>query len=51
MQITNWMAELLWSTGTAADERRAQILPRLLSDPAGLPDLIGLGPESPTEET
>lgn len=50
-QITNWMAELLWSTGPAADERRARILPRLLSDPAGLPDVIGLGPESPTDET
>ena len=50
-QVTKWMAELLWSTGPAADERRARILPRLLSDPAGLPDLIGLGPESLTEES
>ena len=50
-QITRWMAELIWSTGPAADERRGQILPRLFSDPAGLPDLIGLGPQSPTEET
>ena len=45
------MAELIWSTGPAADERRGQILPRVFSDPAGLPDLIGLGPESPTDET
>jgi 2-polyprenyl-6-methoxyphenol hydroxylase-like FAD-dependent oxidoreductase len=50
-KVTQWMAELIWSTGPAADERRGQILPRVLSDPAGLPDLIGLGPESPTDET
>ncbi len=50
-KITQWMAELIWTTGPAADERRAQILPRLFSDPAGLPDLFGLGPESPTGET
>ncbi|MDA2926578.1 FAD-dependent monooxygenase [Acidobacteria bacterium AH-259-G07] len=49
-QITNWMAELIWTTGPAADERRARILARIFSDPAGLPDLIGLGPESPTDE-
>jgi len=47
-KVTQWMAEILWTPGPEADERRAQTLPTLFSDPTGLPDFIGLGPESPT---
>jgi 2-polyprenyl-6-methoxyphenol hydroxylase-like FAD-dependent oxidoreductase len=49
-QVTQWMAKILWTPGPEADERRAQLLPTLSSDPAGLPDFLGLGPESPTPE-
>jgi 2-polyprenyl-6-methoxyphenol hydroxylase-like FAD-dependent oxidoreductase len=45
--LEKWSEELLWSVGPVADERRARILPNVLVDPAGLPDLIGLGPDSP----
>jgi 2-polyprenyl-6-methoxyphenol hydroxylase-like FAD-dependent oxidoreductase len=46
-QLEDWMADLVWSTGAAADERRARVLPRLLNDQTGLPDIAGLGPDSP----
>ena len=46
----NWMAELLWSTGPAADARRAKVLPQLRDDPACGPDIIGLGPASRSDE-
>ena len=48
--VTQCFAELLWTTGKAADERRNRLLPRLLTNPRGFPDLIGLGPESPMDE-
>jgi 2-polyprenyl-6-methoxyphenol hydroxylase-like FAD-dependent oxidoreductase len=44
--LTQAFAELLWTPGHEADARRNRVLPRLLTDPRGLPDLIGLGPES-----
>jgi 2-polyprenyl-6-methoxyphenol hydroxylase-like FAD-dependent oxidoreductase len=45
-QLEQWYAELLWTPGPAADDRRGRVLPRLLTKPDGLPDLIGLGPAS-----
>ncbi len=45
--VTQCFAELLWTSGEAADERRRRLLPTLLTDASGLPDLLGLGPESP----
>jgi 2-polyprenyl-6-methoxyphenol hydroxylase-like FAD-dependent oxidoreductase len=49
-QVTRCFAELLWSTGQAADERRSRVLPSLLTNPVGVPDVIGLGPESPVDD-
>lgn len=49
-QLEQWYAELLWTPGPAADERRGRVLPRLLTKPDGLPDLIGLGPASPLDD-
>ena len=49
-EVTRCFAELLWSTGQAADERRSQVLPSLLTNPVGVPDVIGLGPESPVDD-
>jgi len=48
--VTQCFTELLWSAGVDADQRRQRVLPRLLTDPRGLPDVIGLGPESPMDE-
>ncbi len=49
-RITNWLTELLWSTGPAAEERRARVLPRLAAEPGRAPDIVGLGPASPSDE-
>src|SRR5262249_48036279 len=49
-EVTRCWAELLWATGQAADERRGRVLPWLLTDPRGVPDVIGLGPDSPIDE-
>ncbi len=47
---TRCWAELVWTTGPAADERRNRVAPSLLTAPRGVPDGIGLGPESPVDE-
>jgi hypothetical protein len=44
------LVELLWTTGQSADERRMRVLPFLLTAPQGVPDVIGLGPDSPLDE-
>ena len=49
-EVTQLLSELLWTTGQAADERRMRVLPFLLTAPQGVPDVIGLGPESPLDE-
>jgi 2-polyprenyl-6-methoxyphenol hydroxylase-like FAD-dependent oxidoreductase len=49
-RITNWLTELRWSTGPAADERRAAALARFAAEPGRTPDLRGLGPEAPSDE-
>ncbi len=49
-RITHWFRELRWSTGPAADERRTAALARFAAEPARMPDLLGLGPEAPSDE-
>jgi 2-polyprenyl-6-methoxyphenol hydroxylase-like FAD-dependent oxidoreductase len=49
-RILSWMTELIWSAGTKADERRARVFPRMMSDPRGFPDAAGLGPFGPSDE-
>ncbi len=49
-RITSWFAELLYSIGPAADERRARVLPRLAAEPERAPDVVGLGPASPSDD-
>jgi 2-polyprenyl-6-methoxyphenol hydroxylase-like FAD-dependent oxidoreductase len=49
-EVTNLWAELIWTKGEAADERRGRVLPSLLTNPQGRPDVIGLGPESPLDQ-
>jgi 2-polyprenyl-6-methoxyphenol hydroxylase-like FAD-dependent oxidoreductase len=49
-EATRCWAELVWTTGPAADERRNRVLSSLLTAPRGVPDVIGLGPESPVDE-
>jgi menaquinone-9 beta-reductase len=48
--ITGWMREVYYERGPAADARRARALPRIAEDPSRAPDLIGQGPDGPTDE-
>ncbi len=49
-RILGWMTELIWTPGPEADERRGRVMPRLMSDPRGFPDPVGLGPFGPSDE-
>lgn len=50
-RITSWVTELRWSQGPAADERRAHAMRRIAAEPGRMPDLRGLGPEAPSDES
>lgn len=49
-RITNWLTELRWSTGRAAEERREAAFARFAAQPSRMPDLRGLGPQAPSDE-
>ena len=49
-RLTNWLTELLYGAGPAADERRARVFPRLAAEPERAPDIVGLGPASPSDD-
>jgi 2-polyprenyl-6-methoxyphenol hydroxylase-like FAD-dependent oxidoreductase len=49
-RILGWMTELTWTPGPEADARRARVLPRMMSDPRGFPDSVGLGPFGPSDD-
>lgn len=49
-EATRMWADLVWTPGEVAEERRQRVLPSLLTAPEGVPDVIGLGPESPLDE-
>jgi 2-polyprenyl-6-methoxyphenol hydroxylase-like FAD-dependent oxidoreductase len=45
--VEDWFTHLFWDQGEAADTRRMDVFPKL--EGPGAPDIVGLGPESPTE--
>lgn len=49
-RILGWMTELTWTPGPEADERRRRVFPRMMADPRGFPDSIGLGPFGPNDD-
>jgi 2-polyprenyl-6-methoxyphenol hydroxylase-like FAD-dependent oxidoreductase len=49
-RITNWLTRLWFEPGQAADDLRAQALPRLGEDPTRMPDFVGLGCDAPSDE-
>jgi 2-polyprenyl-6-methoxyphenol hydroxylase-like FAD-dependent oxidoreductase len=49
-RILGWMTELMWTPGPEADTRRQKVLPRMVADPTGFPDSVGLGPFGPSDE-
>jgi 2-polyprenyl-6-methoxyphenol hydroxylase-like FAD-dependent oxidoreductase len=50
-RVHDWLTQLLYERGKNADERRARILPCFAMEPDRVPDLRGLGPEAPSDET
>ena len=48
--ITKWLTEFRWTMGPEADERRARVGARLETEPDRMPDIIGLGPDAPSDE-
>jgi menaquinone-9 beta-reductase len=49
-RITNWLTFLYRTPGPEADAVRARALPLLRDDPGRAPDLLGLGPDAPSDE-
>jgi menaquinone-9 beta-reductase len=49
--VEDWLRTMLLETGPEADTRRALALPLLAQDGTRMPDLFGLGPETPIGET
>jgi 2-polyprenyl-6-methoxyphenol hydroxylase-like FAD-dependent oxidoreductase len=49
--IEDWLREMLLETGVEAETRRARALPLLAQDGTRMPDLFGLGPDTPIGET
>ena len=47
--VESWFADMMWDQGPEADARRMRIAP-LMENP-GAPDIVGLGPQSPIDES
>lgn len=50
-RITNWLTFVFRTPGAEADVVRARALPLLRDEPERAPDLLGLGPDAPSDET
>jgi 2-polyprenyl-6-methoxyphenol hydroxylase-like FAD-dependent oxidoreductase len=50
-RLTNWMTMLMYEPGDFAAERRQRAFQRIIEDPERLPDIVGLGPEFPSDES
>jgi 2-polyprenyl-6-methoxyphenol hydroxylase-like FAD-dependent oxidoreductase len=50
-RLIAWQRELHWGTGPAADLRRARHAERAEAEPWREPDLVGIGPASPSDES
>lgn len=49
-RLESWLTTLYYESGPEADARRARVLPRLAQNPRDIPDIVGLGPEAPSDE-
>lgn len=50
-RIVDWLTRIYRETGPEADARRRRVYPLLAADGTRVPDVLGLGPESPSDET
>ncbi len=46
-----WMTEMFFDYGPEADARREQALPLVAADQTRMPDVVGVGPETPSDES
>ena len=49
-RILDWWTQLVWTPGPEANERRGRVFPKMMQDPTGYPDIVGLGPFGPSDE-
>ena len=49
-RLERWTRELIWERGPEAEARRAHALPLLAREPDRRPDIVGLGPDAPSDE-
>lgn len=49
-RLTNWMTMLLYEPGQLAADRRERAFARIAEDPKRQPDLVGQGPEFPSDD-
>lgn len=49
--VIDWLTRMYRETGPEADARRRRAFPLFAADSSRIPDVLGLGPESPTDET
>lgn len=49
-RVAGWLTDMLYEVGPDADALRNRAFPYLAEEPQRWPDLIGLGPDSPSDE-
>lgn len=50
-RITDWLTRVYRDTGPAADALRRRAFPLFAADPSRVPDVVGWGPDGPSDET
>lgn len=50
-RVDNWVSQMFFETGPAAEARRARALPLIAQDPTRAPDHVASGPDLPADET
>jgi len=49
-RLERWWTDLMHEVGPEADALRARVFPRLKEEPDRAPDLVGVGPDAPSDE-
>jgi menaquinone-9 beta-reductase len=50
-RVENWLSEMFFGTGPAAEALRGRAFPLFAEDPTRVPDLMVCGPDVPADET
>ncbi|HIG43133.1 MAG: NAD(P)/FAD-dependent oxidoreductase [bacterium] len=49
-RIESWMTDMFLALDDGTNDRRTRALPKIAADATRMPDIVGLGPESPSDE-